>query len=82
MNRLAKIRGSKSIAAIELSKMLNVSHPALSYNEKKKISVEIALKSAKALNVNVFEILWDEVLRLKPTTQEDKEVLIRMISEL
>lgn len=82
MNRLAKIRGSKGIDASTFCKMIGISHPSLSYNEKNKIAVKIAKKSAEALNVNVFEILGDEVLRLKPTTQEEKEIVIRIISEL
>lgn len=82
MNNLAKLRGKKGISSTEFSRKLGITHPALCYNEGKKLSVKNALKSSEILGENVFLLLWDDVLLLKPKTEEDKQILIKMISEL
>lgn len=81
MNNLKKIRGKQGLSAKELSQKLGVSRQFLWYNENKTISLSLALRAAKILNVNVFEILGKDAFVLTPKTDEDIEIVIKNIKE-
>lgn len=56
-------------------------HNSVSKHENNGITTaKAALKYAEALNENVFDILGDDVLLVKPKTQEDKQKLLQIIN--
>lgn len=81
-NNLAKIRGEHQVSQTELASKIGVTKQGLCFNEKGKCSVQIATKAAAILHENVFEILGTDALVVEPKTEEDKEVLIRIIRGL
>ena len=82
MNNLAKLRGKHGLKQKELGTKLKVSKEAVSYMEKHRIGQRSAKKCADLLQENVFEIMGADVLKILPKTEEDKEILIRIIKEL
>lgn len=82
MNNLEKIRGSKGLTQDKLGKMAGVTRAAVCSIEKSKMNGEQAVLYGKLLEVNPFELIGTDVLRLMPKTQEDKEVLMRVIDSI
>ena len=81
-NNLSKLRGKHQLTLTEMAKKLGMTKQGLSFNEKVRISPKVAIKAAEILGENVFDILGSEALVIKPLTEEDKDILIKMIKEL
>lgn len=81
-NNLAKIRGQHRISQTELAERIGVTKQGLCFNEKGKCSVQMAEKAAKELHENVFYVLGTDAFVIEPKTEEDKEILIKIIKEL
>ena len=82
MSNLTKIRGKHGLTQTELGKVLGISRAGMSYIEKAPLSAKNAQKVAAILGENVFTILGEDVLKLKPQTEEDKQALIEIIKNL
>lgn len=82
MNNLARLRGKHGYTQQELANKLGVGKAGVSFWETHKITPNKALECAKVLNENMFYILGKDVLRALPKTEEDKEALLKVISEL
>lgn len=76
MNNLKKIRSLVGMTQNELADAIGVSKTTIVNAELGVISVEMAKKCAKVLDVNVFSILGHDVLKLQPETKEDQNILI------
>ena len=81
-NNLAKLRGQHQISQTALAGKIGVTKQGLCFNEKGKCSVEMAQKVAACLGENVFNVLGTDAFVIMPKTEEDKEILIRIIKEL
>ena len=81
-NNLAKIRGQHRISQTALAEKIGVTKQGLCFNEKGKCSVQMAEKVAEELHENVFYVLGADAFVIEPKTEEDKEILIKIIKEL
>lgn len=82
-NKLAYYRMKHRMTTTELGRLAtNSQHHAVTFHEKNHLSAKAAIKYAKVLNENPFSILDSDVLTLMPKTQEDKEILLRVISSI
>ena len=81
-NNLAKIRGQHRISQTDLAERIGVTKQGLCFSEKGNCSVQMATKVANELHENVFYVLGTDAFVLKPQTEEDKEILIKIIKEL
>ena len=82
MNNLKKIRGKHEISQEELARKIGVTKQIISISEVGKISGKSALKIAKVLDENVFDILGFDAFVVLPETVEDIEALKRTLDEL
>ena len=59
LENLRKTRISKKISLLNLANMVEISHSHLYYIENKKVipSIDVLLKLAKALNINLANLL-------------------------
>jgi len=80
MNNLAIYRAKKGFNQRELGEKLGLTDASVSLAEHSKLPVKTALSAAEILDVNVFTLLGTDVLRLLPTTEEDKKALIEVIN--
>lgn len=81
-NNLAKIRGQHRISQTDLAEKIGVTKQGLCFNEKGKCSVQMAEKVAAELQENVFYVLGTDAFVVEPKTEEDKEIIIKIIKEL
>lgn len=81
-NNLAKYRGKHGFTQEQIGEKLGVTKANISYIEKKHLSVKQAKKCAEILGENVFDILGLDVFTIIPTTEEDKNILIKTINNL
>lgn len=81
-NNLAFYRAKNGLNQRELGEKLGIGDATVSLAEHSKLPVKTALKASEILNVNVFTLLGTDVLRLVPSTEEDKEALIEVIRSL
>lgn len=81
-NNLALYRAKKGLNQRELGEKLGLTDASVSLLEHRALSVKHAQEIAPILGVNVFALLGTDVLKLVPQTEEDKEVLIKIIKEL
>lgn len=82
MNNLEKIRAIHGLTQAELGAKIGHTRAMISALEKGRISVRNADKIASVLNENVFDVMGSDVLKKIPTTQEDKDKLIAIISNI
>ena len=82
MNNLALYRAKKGLNQRELGEKIGLTDASVSLLEHRALSVKHAKEIAPILDVNVFALLGTDVLKLVPQTEEDKEVLIKIIKEL
>lgn len=59
LENIRKIRISKEISLLNLANMVEISHSHLYYIESKKVvpSIDVIVKLAKALNINLESLL-------------------------
>ena len=59
LENIRKIRISKEISLLNLANMVEISHSHLYYIESKKVvpSIDVIIKLAKALNINLESLL-------------------------
>ena len=82
MNNLTKYRVQKGLTQEQLGKEVGVTRAAICFCEKNSFSLPVARKCAEVLEVNLFELLGTDVLKIIPTTEADKKALIKIIEEL
>lgn len=82
MNNLAKYRGLHGLTQTELGEKLHTTKANVSFMETNQLSSKSALECASVLGENVFNIFGSDVLKLLPSTPEDKEILIDIIRGL
>lgn len=82
MNNLAVYRAKAGLNQRELGEKTGFSDASISFFEHSTLSVKHAKVIAEALNVNIFALLGADALRILPTTEEDKQILIDMIKGL
>lgn len=81
-NNIAFYRIKHGLTQKAFGEKIGMATHAVGYSENHRCSVALAKKTAIALGENPFNVLGSDVLRLLPTTEEDKEILIKMIKEL
>ena len=81
-NNLAFLRIKHGLTQKEFGKQIGMATHAVGYAEHHRCSVALAKKTAIALGENVFDVMGSDVLRILPTTDEEKEKLIKIIKEL
>lgn len=82
MNNLAKYRGKHGLTQAEMAEKLKITKSGVCFFERNTISLKTAKKCAEILNENIFDILGTDSLVVLPQTEEDKQILIKMIKEL
>lgn len=82
MSNLTKIRGKHGLTQTELGKILGLTKAGTSYIELNPLSAKNAIKIANVLHENVFDVLGEDVFKIKPRTEEDKQILIKIIERL
>lgn len=81
-NNLEKYRGAKGLTQEELGKMVGMTKQAVSHHERNALNPDNAIKFAEVLGVNVFELMGDDVLLMKPANDKDKKILKGIIDSL
>ena len=81
-NNIAYYRIKHGLTQKAFGEKVGMATHAVGYAENHRCSVELAKKTAVALGENAFDILGSDVLRLLPKTEEEKEILIKIIKEL
>ena len=81
-NNIAFYRINHGMTQKEFGEKVGMATHAVGYSENHRCSVDLALKAGQIFGENPFDILGSDVLRLLPKTEEDKEILIKMIKEL
>jgi transcriptional regulator with XRE-family HTH domain len=67
-DRLAQIRKAKGLTQYDLAEMTGISHRMIVHyeNHSKKLSPDVLIRLAKALNASI-----DELMGFKPTTEKE-----------
>ena len=81
-NNLATLRIKHGLTQKAFGEKVGMATHAVGYSENHRCSVDLAQKTSTVLGENVFEVLGSDVLRVLPQTEEDKQILIKMIKEL
>lgn len=85
-NKLRYYRLKHNMTLADLSKIITGAtnqHNVIFKHENGKITTsKAAFKYANALDENVFDILNDDVLLILPTTQEEKDKLLKIVQDL
>lgn len=85
-NNLRYYRLKHNMTLADLSQIITGAknqHNVIFKHETGKITTsKAALKYANALGENVFDILGDDVLLILPTTQEEKDKLLKIVENL
>ena len=81
-NNIIKLRGKHGMLQSELAERVGITRQAMNLNELKKVSVPVAIKVAEVLGENLFDVLGTDVLRVLPTTKQDKKTLIEIIKKI
>lgn len=82
MNNIAFLRIKHGLTQKEFGEKIGMHTHAVGYAENHRCGVQLAQKTADVLGENVFEVLGTDALKLLPKTEEDKEILIKMIKGL
>lgn len=82
MSNLTKIRGKHGLSQEELGAKIGLTRAGMSYLEKTSLNARQAIKIAEVLHENVFELLGEDILKIKPQTEEDKRYLINLIERM
>lgn len=82
MNNIAFYRVKHGLTQKEFASKVNIAPHAVSYAERSHCGTKLAKKTAEVLGENVFEIMGADVLKILPQSEEDKEILIKIIKEL
>lgn len=81
-NNIAYYRIKHGLTQKAFGQKVGMATHAVGYAEHHRCGVKLAQKTAVALGENVFDILGSDVLRVLPKTEEEKEIVIKMIKEL
>ena len=82
MNNIAFLRIKHGLTQKEFGKKIGMHTHAVGYAENHHCGVNLARKTSEVLGENIFEVLGTDVLTVLPKTDEDKEILIKMIKGL
>lgn len=84
MTLLKKLRTDKGIALTDAAIGIGISKQRLSQMEKGEglTKEPIIRKIAIYYGMNLFDIFGEQVLRYKPKTQEEKNSLLKIVSEI
>ena len=81
-NKIAFLRIEHDMTQKALATKAGVAIHALGYAENHTCGVDMGTKIAESLGENVFNVMGSDVLKILPKTDEDKEILIKVIKEL
>ena len=81
-NNIAFYRIQHGLTQKEFGEKIGMATHAVGYAENHSCTVKLAKETAALLDENPFRILGTDVLKLIPQTEEDKEILIKMIKEI
>ena len=81
MNNLRKYRAAKGLTMQELAKLVGVSRTGLGLAENGHLSISLAQKCSKVLEVNVFELLGEDALVLPVTCNEDIIAIVHTLNK-
>ena len=82
MNNIALLRIKHGLTQREIADKTGMHTHAVGYAEHHKCSTKLAKQIAGILGENPFNVIGSDVLKMLPKTDEDKEILIKMIKEL
>lgn len=82
MNKIALLRAKHGLTQQEIADKTGMHVHAVGYAEHHVCSPKLARQLGSILDENPFEVIGSDVLKMLPQTEEDKEILIRMIKEL
>lgn len=78
MNNLKKLRGELGITQTELAKELGVTKATI-INSEKNLTKKMAYKISEKYNVNVFDLLGVDILKVYPYNEEDKKKVLEIL---
>lgn len=83
-NNLRYYRIKHGLSVWDLCKQVygNKNHNTIFIHEMKHLTPKAAFKYAEVLGENVFDLLGEDALALKPTTQADKERLLKIVENI
>ena len=81
-NNIAFLRAKHGLTQKAFAEKVGMHTHAVGYAENHHCSAKLARDTAAVLGENVFEVLGSDVLKILPRTEEDKEILIKMIRGL
>lgn len=83
MVSIKKYRGLRNMSQTELADKIDISRQYMSTLESKEatITVKQALKIAKALEISPVMLYEMDNFKVKPTTREEKEFIIKLLQD-
>ena len=82
MNNLKKLRIKLGYTCEQLGDCLKITRQAINYKENGVLTYKDAVRLSKVMNVHPFEILGTDILLALPKTEEEKEMLHRLIDSI
>lgn len=74
-NNVKKLRGKHGVSQRKLAKKCGITYQGISIAENGRLSADLAVKVANALDENVFSVLGAQAFVIQPKTAEDVQVL-------
>ena len=81
-NNIKFLRVKHGYTQKELGEKIGMHAHAVGYAENHKCTPKLAKTVAKVLDENIFEVMGSDVLKIMPTTQEEKAILVKIIEKL
>lgn len=81
-NNLRSIRLRKGLTQEQLAEILNMTKAGVSHAEKSEMTASRAHKLAKILEVSPMELLGEDNFKIKPSSKEERNMLIEMLNKM